>query len=102
MTSDISTTTKIIFRDFPFDFIFIDAEKGGYNDYYEWAVNNAREGGIIAAHNVLARGRVMDELDSNGRAHQMREFNVRTANDTRVISTIYPGGDGMLIALKTC
>jgi predicted O-methyltransferase YrrM len=30
----------------------------------------------------------------------MREFNRQVAEDSRLMSTIYPGGDGMVIAVK--
>jgi predicted O-methyltransferase YrrM len=30
----------------------------------------------------------------------MRAFNRRVATDPRVISTIFPGGDGMVVAVK--
>lgn len=36
-----------------FDFVFIDADKSGYEAYYEWAVKNITVGGVITAHNTL-------------------------------------------------
>jgi predicted O-methyltransferase YrrM len=30
----------------------------------------------------------------------MREFNRRVAENPKLLSTIYPGGDGMVIAVK--
>ena len=84
----------------PFDFIFIDAEKSGYMDYFEWAMENMKVGGILAAHNALRGGRVamQKNVDENTRAIQA--FNRRVADDPRLISTIYPAGDGMLVAAK--
>src|SRR5690606_18777266 len=37
----------------PFDFVFIDADKGGYPRYLEWAISNLRSGGMVAAHNAF-------------------------------------------------
>jgi predicted O-methyltransferase YrrM len=84
----------------PFDFIFIDADKPGYPDYYEWAVENIRIGGVIAAHNAFRKGKVFDPHYSDELVEIMRVFNRQVATDPRVISTIYPAGDGTIIAVR--
>ncbi len=84
----------------PFDFVFIDAEKTGYPAYFDWALEHTRLGGVIAAHNALRGGRVADPLDTEENTLVMRAFNQRVAQEPRVISTIYPGGDGTLVAVK--
>jgi caffeoyl-CoA O-methyltransferase len=81
-----------------FDFVFIDAEKSGYIDYFEWALEHSRIGGIVAAHNAFRGGRVQDPQQDEA-ALEMDYFNRRVANNNRVISTIFPGGDGTLIAV---
>jgi caffeoyl-CoA O-methyltransferase len=83
----------------PFDFVFIDAEKAGYLDYYEWAVANLRPGGILTAHNTLWGGSVVGDYDGPAIA-DIRRFNRHAAADPRVLSTIYPAGDGTLAAVK--
>lgn len=83
-----------------FDFIFIDAEKMGYQAYFDWALENVRVGGIIAAHNALRRGRVAGLGIEDEFTSEMRSFNINVASEPRVISTIYPGGDGILVAVK--
>jgi predicted O-methyltransferase YrrM len=84
----------------PFDFIFIDADKPGYPNYYEWAVENTRIGGVIAAHNAFRKGKVFDPQYSDELVEIMRVFNRQVASDPRVISTIYPAGDGTIIAVR--
>lgn len=84
----------------PFDFIFIDAEKTGYSAYFAWAVENVRLGGIIAIHNALRRGTVVDQTNTEVDAVATRAFNRQVASEPRVLSTIYPGGDGTLVAVK--
>ena len=84
----------------PFDFVFIDADKSGYEAYYEWAVENVPVGGVITAHNTLRGGKVADDVEADERTRVMRSFNSRVANDPRVISTIYPAGDGTLVAVR--
>lgn len=84
----------------PFDFIFIDAEKPGYRDYYEWAMENTRLGGVIAAHNAFRKGSVAGLGEEDEWTQVMLSFNQMVAEDTRVISTIFPAGDGTIIATK--
>ncbi len=84
----------------PFDFVFIDAEKSGYERYYEWAMEHVRVGGLIAAHNAFRAGSIIDPHDTAADTEAMRAFNQRVAADSRGLSTIYPGGDGMVITIK--
>jgi len=83
----------------PFDFIFIDAEKPGYSDYLDWAVANTRLGGVIAAHNAFQQGGVAHPMPTDTAA-MMDAFNRKAAADPRLLSTIFPAGDGTLVAVK--
>jgi len=47
-----------------FDFVFIDADKDGYVDYYEAVVPRLAERGLIVADNTLWCGRVLDGEDA--------------------------------------
>jgi len=84
----------------PFDFVFIDADKHGYPAYFDWAIENVRPGGIIAAHNVFRKGSVVGKGQDDEHSELMREFNQQVANEERLVSTIYPAGDGTLISVK--
>ena len=84
----------------PFDFVFIDAEKPGYPAYFDWALENLRPGGIIAAHNAFRKGSVAGFGKDDENSELMRQFNRQVANESRLISTIYPAGDGTLISVK--
>jgi len=96
---DAHETLATLTAEPPFDFIFIDAEKSGYDRYFDWAVDHLRPGGVLAAHNAFRGGRIVDvEPDEDVRNSQ--RFNARVAADPRVLSTIFPGGDGTLIAVK--
>ena len=83
----------------PFDFCFIDADKLGYGDYLDWALANVRPGGIVAAHNAFRQGAVLDDADQTPETQFLRSFNQRFAAEPRLLSTIYPAGDGMLIGV---
>jgi caffeoyl-CoA O-methyltransferase len=99
-TGDAHSQLRALSIETQFDFVFIDAEKSGYSDYFSWAVEYVRVGGIIAAHNVLAYGRLLDENDKSENIERMRHFNQIAAGDERLVSTIYPVGDGILAAVK--
>ncbi len=84
----------------PFDFVFIDADKPGYPKYFDWALENIRLGGIIAAHNAFRGGSVAGLREDDDQSELMRQFNEQVASQPRLISTIYPAGDGTLISVK--
>lgn len=84
----------------PFDFVFIDADKIGYLDYFAWAAANVYIGGVIAAHNALRGGAVLDGNSSDESTRAVADLNRQVARDGGLISTIYPAGDGTLVAVK--
>lgn len=45
----------------PFDAIFVDADKGSYDRYGEWAARHLRRGGLLLADNVFYFGRLLDD-----------------------------------------
>ena len=97
---DAHQLLKQLIREGPFDFVFIDAEKVGYPDYFEWAIANLRDGGVIAAHNAFRGGGILDTSNHDEMNQVMQTFNHQVAQNPRVISTIFPAGDGTLIAVK--
>lgn len=84
----------------PFDFVFIDAEKPGYSAYFDWALENTRLGGTIATHNAFRKGSILGQGPADEFTPHTIAFNQKVAAEPRVISTIYPAGDGMLIAVR--
>ncbi|MCC7358002.1 MAG: O-methyltransferase [Anaerolineales bacterium] len=83
----------------PFDFVFIDADKGGYGLYLDWALENVEPGGLITAHNAFRAGGVFDPTDNSADAREMRAFNARWAAEPKLLSTLYPAGDGLLMGV---
>lgn len=83
----------------PFDFVFIDADKGSYGLYLDWALENVEPGGLITAHNAFRAGGVFDPNDNSDDAKGMRAFNARWAAEPKLLSTIYPAGDGLLVGV---
>jgi|SRR5208283_2212344 len=83
-----------------FDFVFIDADKGSYIQYYERALRLLRHGGLIAADNVLFHGTVADPENRDPDTVAIREFNRHLHADARVALTIATMGDGLAVAVK--
>ena len=82
--------------DGPFDLVFIDADKGGYIDYWEAVVPIVRKDGVIVADNVLWSGRVLDPRDPDDKA--LAAFNEHVAADGRVEQVMLPVRDGISVA----
>jgi len=87
----------------PFDFAFIDADKGNYPAYYEECLRLLRPGGLVAIDNVFYGGFVVSNQGDSERgkfAAEIRELNDRIAADQRVLSTMLGVADGVTLALK--
>lgn len=92
-----------------FDFIFIDADKINYDQYYERSLSLLRPGGVVALDNVLLFGSVADNavLDTDLRKRitdadiaAMRKLNEKIKNDPRVDETMLPLADGLTLVRK--
>ena len=83
----------------PFDFCFIDADKESYGIYLDWALDNVRPGGVIAAHNAFRQGSLLDNGNDSAEARNLRDFHRRFASEPRLLATIYPAGDGTLVGV---
>ncbi|OWR27311.1 methyltransferase [Saccharibacillus sp. O23] len=82
-----------------FDFFFIDADKGNYLNYLELALELAEPGAVIAADNLLLRGRTLNPDKNGPSVLALREFNRRLAEDPRLISSLLPAYDGLAVAM---
>ena len=83
-----------------FDFAFIDADKEGYDAYYERALELVRLGGLIALDNTLWEGKVADPAATDVDTEAIRAINAKLALDERVTLSLIPVGDGLTLARK--
>ena len=83
-----------------FDFVFIDADKTNYQNYFEKTLKMLRKGGLIAIDNTLWYRRVLDARDRDEDTRAIRAFNRRLAKDRRVDISLVPIGDGLTLARK--
>jgi predicted O-methyltransferase YrrM len=87
-------------REDEFDFAFIDADKAGYDAYFERCLRLVRPGGLIAVDNVLWDGKVADATVQDEDTEAIRSFNAKLAGDSRADLALIPIGDGVTVARK--
>jgi caffeoyl-CoA O-methyltransferase len=76
----------------PFDLAFIDADKGGYVDYYEAILPKLAPNGVIVADNTLFG------LDTEGEnAQAIARFNDHVLHDDRVEAVLLPFREGVTL-----
>ena len=83
-----------------FDFAFIDADKGGYIDYYERCLELLRPGGLITVDNTLWSGRVADPAQRDEDTRAIRAFNLHVSTDARIELSLVPIADGLTLCRK--
>ena len=81
-----------------FDYVFIDADKTGYPEYYELTIPRLVPGGLLLLDNVLLRGDVLNPTDDRSRI--MDELNNRVTADERVDSVMAFVADGLTLVRK--
>ncbi len=109
----------------PFDMVFVDANKGGYEEYYETLLSRGlvKPGGTMVFDNVLFKGLVAtsgmeDELRfedvekgmvrsrqrSIRKAHKiarkLHAFNLKVRDDERTEQVLLPARDGLLLVRR--
>jgi predicted O-methyltransferase YrrM len=82
------------------DLAFIDADKPGYDAYYEACLRLIRPGGLIAIDNVLWSGRVTDPAVTDADTSALRALNLKIRDDARVDAVVLTVGDGLTLARK--
>jgi predicted O-methyltransferase YrrM len=82
------------------DLAFVDANKDGYDAYYERCLKLVRKGGIVLIDNVLWGGSVANLADKDADTQAIRALNAKLKGDERVDLALFAVGDGMTCALK--
>ena len=83
-----------------FDFVFVDADKENYLNYYEALLPRLAEGGLMALDNTLWSGRVLDDSDDSESTHAIKAINDRIASDERVTSVMLTVRDGVTLVRR--
>ncbi len=98
----IETLKKLLKENGPgsFDFIFIDADKINYLDYYQLAIELVHSNGLIAIDNTLWDGRVIDQSDTSEATVAIRQINDFVRDDQRIDISFLRLGDGTTLCRK--
>jgi caffeoyl-CoA O-methyltransferase len=83
-----------------FDFVFIDADKENYLNYYEALLPRLAPNGLMAIDNTLWSGRVLDEEDESDATKAIREINDRIARDDRIVAVQLTVRDGVTLVRR--
>lgn len=82
-----------------FDFVFIDADKENYLNYFDLIIDKMNPGGWILADNVLWSGKIVEEVKANDTSTKvLLEYNKRINDDPRVENILLPIRDGIMMA----
>ena len=84
-----------------FDLAFIDADKSGYDAYYEGALKLLHPGGLVLVDNTLWDGDVADPAKQDADTTAIRTLNAKILADDRVEICLVPICDGLTMARKT-
>ena len=83
-----------------FDLMFIDADKTGYDAYYELGLRLLRSGGLMLIDNMLWSGRVADPGEDAADTQALRALAQKIHDDKRVDMTLATIGDGLSVVVK--
>ena len=96
----VEVMQSMIDRQHSFDFIFIDADKNNYPNYYELSLQLLRPNGIIIIDNMLWHGDVADKNKTDSQTNTIRDLNKKIQQDKRVNFSLLPLSDGLSFIRK--
>lgn len=83
-----------------FDFVYLDADKENYNEYFDLIIDKIVSGGVLICDNVLWSGKVLNTNHKDLITEKLIEFNQLVKKDKRLDSIILPIRDGLSICRK--
>jgi predicted O-methyltransferase YrrM len=83
-----------------YDLAFVDADKSGYDGYYEQLLRLVRPGGLIVLDNTLWGGHVLDTAPEDDDTRAIQALNTKLSTDDRVTLCLLPLADGVTLARR--
>ena len=103
----IEGDANIVMKDLEgeFDFIFMDAAKGQYINYFPHVMRLLKKGGLLVSDNVLQDGDIIESRSAVERRNRtiharMREYLYELKHNEELITSIIPLGDGVALSFK--
>jgi len=96
----VDVMQSMIDRQYSFDFIFIDADKNNYPNYYELSLKLLPSNGIMIIDNMLWHGDVADQKKNDSQTNTIRDLNKKIQFDERVEFSLLPLSDGLSFVRK--
>ncbi len=96
----LESLKNLTYEKHKFDFVFIDADKENYKNYFNHSIELVDKDGLIVIDNVLWHGEVVDVNNQDKLTTSIREFNTYVNEDKRVENLIIPVGDGLSVCRK--
>ena len=84
----------------PLDLAFIDADKPGYDIYFELLLPKMKPNGLFIFDNMVWSGRVAEKSLTDPDGVAIDRLNSKLASDPRVESVLLPIADGLHLARK--
>ena len=82
------------------DFVFIDADKPSYSQYFDEAMRILRGGGLIFVDNVFWRNKIFKPAITNKNAKAIAAFNEKVKNEDRAEKVMLSVRDGVYLIRK--
>ena len=82
-----------------YDFMYFDADKEAFLEYYELGLKLLRPGGLLTFDNMLKGGRVADPSVTDSSTEATRALAKKLLGDDRVEYSLNPIGDGLALAM---
>lgn len=82
-----------------FDFIFIDADKTNYMNYFELCFLQLEVDGVMVFDNCLWSGKVLDEV-GDSRTEYLKKLNKFLASRSDLYTTLLPVRDGLMCVTR--
>ncbi len=84
----------------PWDLVFVDADKTGYDGYYEAVLPKLAPRALMVFDNMLQSGRVVDEPDEGEATQAIVALNEKLRDDPRVHCVLLTVRDGVTLVRK--
>lgn len=86
--------------DAAYDLVFVNADKASYPIYVDQAVRLLKAGGLLIVNDALDKDRVAEPAVREASTVVLRQVGKTIRDDERLVSTLLPTGDGVLLAVK--